>query len=49
LVKADGRQSLQQILQRAGMEKELWPKFAVLNNLELDQVPSRNKLIKIIK
>jgi predicted Zn-dependent protease len=49
LVKADGRRTLQQILQRAGMEQELWPQFAVFNNLELDQIPSRNKLIKIIK
>jgi predicted Zn-dependent protease len=49
LVKADGRQTLQQILRRSGMEKELWPQFAVFNNLGLDQVPSKNKLIKIIK
>lgn len=49
LVKADGRQTLQEILQRAGMEKDLWPKFAVFNNLKLDQTPSKNKLIKIVK
>jgi len=49
LVKANGRRTLQEILQNAGMEKELWPKFAVFNNLKLDQIPSRNNLIKIIK
>ncbi|MFC2166124.1 M48 family metalloprotease [Acidobacteriota bacterium] len=49
LVKADGRRTLQEILQRERMEKELWSRFAVFNNLELDQIPSKNKLIKIIK
>jgi predicted Zn-dependent protease len=49
LVKADGRRTLQEILRRAGMDKELWTKFAVLNGFELDQAPPRNKLIKIIK
>jgi predicted Zn-dependent protease len=49
LVKADGRQTLQEILQREGMDKDLWPRFAVFNNLKLDQTPSKNKLIKIIK
>jgi len=49
LVKADGRKTLQDILQRVDMDKELWPQFAVFNGLKTDQVPAKNKLIKIIK
>jgi len=49
LVKADGRRTLQDMLQQAEMDKELWPQFAVFNGLKIDQVPAKNKLIKIIK
>lgn len=49
LVKANGRQTLQEILQRAGLKEEQWSQFAVLNNVELNQAPAKNKLIKIIK
>jgi predicted Zn-dependent protease len=49
LVKADGRDSLQTIFQKAGMNKDLWPQFAIMNAIELDQVPERGEMIKTVK
>jgi predicted Zn-dependent protease len=49
LVKADGRESLQTMFQKAGMDKDLWPQFAIMNAIELDQVPKRGQIIKTVK
>jgi len=49
LVAADGRRSLQATLQREGVPKELWPRFAIINVLELDQVPERGRTVKVIR
>ncbi|MDH7512424.1 MAG: M48 family metalloprotease [Clostridiales bacterium] len=46
LAEADGRQALQEIFVRAGMKKELWPQFAIMNGTELDAVPPAGQLIK---
>lgn len=46
LVKADGRQSLQTIFQKAGMDKDLWTPFAIMNEMELDQIPKKSQMIK---
>jgi predicted Zn-dependent protease len=49
LIKADGRSSLKSIFQQAGMEEDLWSKFAIMNSMEIDQKPARGRLVKIIK
>jgi predicted Zn-dependent protease len=49
LVRADGRESLQTIFQKAGMDKDLWPQFAIMNTIELEQVPKQGQMIKTVK
>ena len=49
LFRANGRETLQQIFRKAGMAKDLWPKFAIMNGIELDHIPERNQLIKIVE
>ncbi len=49
LHKSNGRQNLQKILQEAGIKEDLWPRFAIMNGMELSDTPLRNSLIKIIK
>ncbi len=49
LVSANGRQTLKQIFMRAGLKKDWWAKLAIMNGLELEQIPEQNRLVKIIK
>ena len=49
LLKANGQQTLQSIFQGAGMNKDLWQKFAIMNELQLNRRPESDRLIKIIK
>jgi predicted Zn-dependent protease len=49
LVKASGRESLQQIFQKAKLNKDLWKKFAIMNRMNLNQKPAKDLLIKIIE
>lgn len=49
LVKADGRESLQTMFQKAGIDKDLWPQFAIMNAMELEQTPKRDHMIKTVK
>lgn len=49
LVKATGNQTLQTIFQNAGMQKDQWQKFAIMNGLNLDQSPQSGRLIKILR
>ncbi len=49
LVKADGRESLQAIFQRTGLPEKSWPPFAVMNALELKDVPPAGKLVKTLR
>ena len=49
LVRADGTQSLQQLFERAGMNKDLWPSFAVMNGLGQEAVPPTGQLIKTVR
>jgi predicted Zn-dependent protease len=48
LVQADGQQTLQDIFGRAGMKKESWPSFAIMNGMELGAAPPAGRLVKII-
>lgn len=49
LLKANGRDSLQAIFQKAGMAEDLWPKFAIMNGMGLDVAPEKGKVIKIVR
>jgi predicted Zn-dependent protease len=49
LVRADGAQSLREIFGRAGMEKDLWPSFAVMNGLGEEAVPPKGRLVKTVQ
>ena len=49
VVEANGKQTLQSIFQGAGMNKDLWQKFAIMNGIQLNQRPEPGRLIKIIK
>lgn len=49
LHRATGRENLQKIFQGAGIKEDLWPRFAVMNGMELTETPPPNTLIKIIK
>jgi predicted Zn-dependent protease len=49
LIKASGKESLQTIFQKAGMAKDLWPAFAVMNGRELESTPRSGQTIKIAR
>jgi len=49
LIKANGKQTLKSIFQGTGMPEDLWPKFAVMNAMKLNQIPRQNHLIKILQ
>ena len=48
VIKADGRQTLESYFQKAGIKKEAWSQFAIMNGMELTDVPAKNELIKVI-
>lgn len=47
LVSANGKDRLRAIFQKAQMAEDLWPKFAIMNGIELDGVPGEGQLLKI--
>lgn len=49
LVKANGKESLQAIFQKAGMAKDIWSTFAVMNGGELDSIPASGQTVKIVR
>jgi predicted Zn-dependent protease len=49
LIKPNGLQNLQAIFQANNIKKDLWPKMAVLNGLELQKIPPPSRLVKIIR
>jgi predicted Zn-dependent protease len=49
LVRADGTQNLRELFERAGMKKDLWPNFAVMNGLGQEAVPPKGRLIKTVQ
>ncbi len=49
LIRASGNESLRSIFKREGMEEEAWSKMAIMNRLELDQIPEQNQIIKVVK
>jgi predicted Zn-dependent protease len=49
ILKADGRKSLKVIFTDNGMNKELWPTLAVANGMDVNGIPEKNQLIKIVR
>lgn len=49
LVKADGKQSLQSIFTRNGLNEDEWSMLAIMNGLKLDERPPSGRTIKIVK
>lgn len=49
VVAADGTRTLGAIFEGAGVEKDLRPRFAVMNGLALDAVPPRGRMVKIVR
>jgi predicted Zn-dependent protease len=49
LHKSNGRQTLEKIFDGAGIKEDLWPRFAIMNGMELGDMPPKGTLIKTIK
>lgn len=49
IVRASGSKILQAIFQDAGMEKDTWPPFAIMNGMELNESPQNGQPIKILR
>ncbi len=49
LVEATGRETLETIFSRAGMDKDIWPQFAVINGMTIEQLPPKGRLVKILR
>jgi predicted Zn-dependent protease len=49
LVKANGTDTLQTILKKAGIPQKSWPQFAILNGRDLAAVPPAGTLVKTLK
>jgi len=49
ILKANGRQTIEALLQSEGVAKDLWPRLAVLNALALNQTPVAGRLVKIVR
>ncbi len=49
LVKSSGRNTLETIFNGAGMDQKVWKKFAVINGMNLGQIPEKGRLIKVIR
>jgi len=49
LHRSNGKQTLQKIFQETGIEEDLWPRFAIMNGMELSDPPPPGQLIKTIK
>ncbi|MFH2107070.1 MAG: M48 family metalloprotease [Chrysiogenia bacterium] len=49
LLRPDGRQTLQSLMNNAGVDRKLWKQLAVFNALKLQAVPESGQLIKLVK
>ncbi len=49
LVRPDGRQTLEGIMSRSGVDRKHWKQLAVFNSLKLDAVPEAGQLVKLLK
>jgi len=49
ILKADGRKNLKDIFTDNGVKKELWPTLTVANGMDVNGIPEKNQLIKLVK
>lgn len=49
LLRPDGRQTFQSLMNNAGVDRKLWKQLAVYNSLVLEAVPKTSQLIKLVK
>ncbi|MBN2409751.1 MAG: M48 family metalloprotease [Candidatus Aminicenantes bacterium] len=49
LLRANGRQTLQEMFSGTGVKKDIWPTLAILNGMELGDRPPQGKTIKAIR
>lgn len=49
LVRPDGRQTLQALLSRSGVDRTHWKQLSVFNSIPLDAVPEANRLVKLLE
>lgn len=49
IVRAEGKEKLNQIFEKEGVPRNLWPQLAIMNKLELEAVVPTNALIKIVR
>lgn len=51
LIKASGKHTLREIFNQNGVpqDEDLWTKLAIMNAMELGQIPKTNQLVKIVK
>lgn len=49
LVRAGGKEKINQIFEKEGVPRNLWPQLAIMNKAELETIPPANALIKIVK
>lgn len=49
LIKASGGQSLQDIFKASGLKQDVWPKVALMNEMELTARPAAGQWVKIIQ
>ena len=49
LIRADGRKDLKTIFRGENLKEDVWPRFAIMNGMELDQVPVKGSRIKVAR
>ena len=49
LVRPDGRQTLEGMLARSGVDRKYWKQLSVFNSIKLDAVPESGQLVKLLK
>jgi len=49
LVRPDGRQTLEAMMVRSGVDRKYWKQLAVFNSIRLDAVPESGQLVKLLK
>ena len=49
LARPDGRQTLEKMMTRSGVDRKYWKQLAAFNSLKLDSVPETGKWVKLLK
>jgi predicted Zn-dependent protease len=49
LLRPDGRQTFQNLMNNVGVDRKLWKQLAVCNSMKLESIPETGQLIKLVK